>query len=150
MRAKTVKLTIDSNLEDVFLIGLAVNNICSHIPYAELESNQIEICVVEAVNNTIKHAYKGEAGHDVEVLVALYLNRITFQVCDCGKTIKPGKMPKLEFDPNDLENLPEGGMGLFIIHEVMDEVAYETSKGKNILTMTKIFESKRTTGEIGK
>jgi len=54
MEPKKIKLTIDSDLTHVFLVGLAVNKICSHIPLTELQSYQIETCVVEAVNNTIK------------------------------------------------------------------------------------------------
>ena len=42
-----------------------------------------------------------------------------------------------DFDPDDLINLPEGGMGLSIICAAMDEVAYETGAGGNQLFLTK-------------
>jgi len=141
MTPRRIKLTIDSNLEEVFLIGLAVNKICSDIPLSELESYQIEMCIVEAVNNAIKHAYGNKSGHDVEIIVEIYIDRITFKVCDYGKIMEQGKTFELDYNPNERENLPEGGMGLHIINEIMDKVTYETSGEKNILTMTKLFSS---------
>jgi len=137
MIAGKIKLIIDSDLSHVFLVGFSVNRICLEIPLSEVEAYQVEVCVVEAVNNTIKHAYGNEKGHEVEVLIDLDSERITFQICDTGVAMKAGKKPSLEFDPDDRENFPEGGMGLFIMHEVMDEVSYSSSRGRNVLALTR-------------
>ncbi|VFQ42949.1 ATP-binding protein [Desulfoluna butyratoxydans] len=139
MDSKKITFAIDSNLRDVSLIGLSINKICSQIPLSDVEVYQIEACVVEAINNTIEHAYKHTTGHRVEVDVDLYLDRIAFKVSDTGVSMDPAVSPSLDFDPEDLDKLPEGGMGLFIIHQVMDQVAYRTADGKNTLEMTKNF-----------
>jgi serine/threonine-protein kinase RsbW len=140
--SKTIKLIIDSNLEEVFLVGLAVRAVCSHAPMNELAVYQVETGVVEAVNNVIKHAYKNRKGHDVEVIVSLFLDRITFQVCDTGTAMEPKKVSKMDFDPDNLEELPEGGMGLYVIDSVMDKVEYVRAGEKNILVMSKYFKKK--------
>jgi anti-sigma regulatory factor (Ser/Thr protein kinase) len=44
------------------------------------------------------------------------------------------------YDPNDRRGLPEGGMGLFLINKIMDEVLYKTKDGTNILTMIRHIE----------
>ena len=137
-----IKLIIDSDVSDVFLIGLSVNRICLEIPVSEIEAYQIEVCVVEAVNNTIKHAYGSEKGHEVEVLMDVNEERIAFHIRDTGRTMKTGEKPTLEFDPEDRENFPEGGMGLFIMHQVMDEVKYSSSRGRNVLLLSKHFVRK--------
>jgi len=139
---KEIKLIIDSDLANVSLIGMAVNKICTQIPLNNIEAYQIETCIVEAVTNVIKHAYRNETGHDVTVFIKLYLDQITFLVCDTGKSMNPEQSADLEFDPDDLENLPEGGMGLFIIHKIMNEVSYKTIENRNVLTMTKTFGAK--------
>ena len=51
-------------------------------------------------------------------------------------------LSSLEFDPEDLRSIPEGGMGLVIIKEIMDSTGYKTEDGKNHLTMTKKLPSK--------
>ena len=147
MAEKQIKLTIDSHLQNVFLIGLAVNKICSHLGFSELDSYQLELCVVEAVNNVIIHAYKKEAGHEVKVTFRLHPDKLIIDVCDAGKPMEHDLLEKknlsfLEFDPEDLGSIPEGGMGLVIIKEIMDSTGYKTEDGNNHLTMTKKLPSK--------
>ncbi|MCZ7603337.1 MAG: hypothetical protein M5R37_10725 [Melioribacteraceae bacterium] len=45
----------------------------------------------------------------------------------------------MEYDPEDIENLPEGGMGLYIIDQLMDEISYKVLDGVNIFSMKKKF-----------
>ena len=137
MGSQKIKLTINSVMKNVSLVGMATNKICSSLNFNEKESCRLELCVVEAVNNCIEHAYQGKSCHEIEVIVEILPDRIAFKVCDTGKTMEPGRAPNFEFDPDDKVNLPEGGMGRFIIHQIMDEVIYESSGGENILTMTK-------------
>ncbi len=139
---KKIKLIIESKLDNVSLIGMAVNKLCSSVPLSDIESYQIELCIVEAVTNSIIHAYEKEAGHDVEVVFTLDKSRLTFDVYDTGKPlskkiISEKSCSTLEVDPDDLAGLAEGGRGLAIINEVMDQVEYRTEKGKNCFTMTK-------------
>jgi serine/threonine-protein kinase RsbW len=142
MAEKQIKLTIDSSLKNVFLVGLAVHKICSYLGFNELESYQLELCVVEAVNNVIIHSYGKEAGHEVEVHFKLYSDMLAIDVCNTGKTMERDLLEKrnlssLQFDPDDLGSIPEGGMGMGFINEIVDSTDYKTGGGKNCLTMTK-------------
>jgi serine/threonine-protein kinase RsbW len=136
-KAKGIKFTIDSHLEHIGLVGLAVQALCSYVGFSEVEAYQIQLCVVEAVTNVVKHAYGAQAGHEVVVAVSLHPEGISFRVMDTGKTMKPLSREPLEFDPTNLATIPEGGLGLHIIQTVMDEVDYQTANGTNILTMHK-------------
>lgn len=89
---------------------------------------------VEAFNNAVLHGQSrtGEP-NEVEVELVVLGNELTLSVSDRGAGFEPELVP----DP-DLESLPEGGMGLFIMRSFMDEVRYQRSpEGKNILTMHK-------------
>ena len=124
------------------MIGLAVNKISSHIGLNELESYRLELCVVEAVNNAIIHAYDKEAGNKVEVVFNIYPDRLVLDVYDTGKPIQGNLLEQkdissLEFEPDDPDSIPEGGRGLAIMKEIMDSMDYKTEDGKNCLTMTK-------------
>jgi serine/threonine-protein kinase RsbW len=141
MAARRIKLVISSALENVSLIGMMINKVCSIIPLSEVESYQTELCVVEACTNAIKHAYKHQPNHDVEVVITVSMDRIAFAISDTGKSMEKMEVPALDYDPNDLDSVPEGGMGLFIMRSVMDKVDYNSSHGKNTLTLTKYFSS---------
>jgi len=146
MTPKRVKLVIDSDPEQVSLIGMAINKLCSLTPLSDSESNQIELCVVEAVNNSIEHAYGKEKGHEVEVGFTLHADRLVVDVCDTGKPMEEGFIEQkdislLEIDPDDLDNIPEEGRGIPIMKEIMDTVTYETENGKNCLTLIKSIQA---------
>ena len=139
---RKIKLIIDSNLDHVSFIGTAINKLCSLISHPDVEPYQIQLCVEEAVINSIKHAYGKEAGHEVEVVFTLYPDRLILEVCDTGRpmdqdTLKQANLSSLTVDPNNPGSIPEGGRGLGIMKEIMDTVVYKTDKGKNCLIMMK-------------
>ena len=132
-----IRLIIDSRLGNVSLVGGAVRGIAETLSMDSTTSYQLELCVVEAVTNDIKHAYHLQAGHSVEVDVLLYPDRLTFRICDTGERMNPAKVRPFGFDPSKVETLPERGMGVYIMNSLMDEVHYETLGGQNILTLVK-------------
>ncbi len=138
-----ITLTLDSRLEDVFLAGLAVRGICLYTPLAPCDARQVELCVVEAVTNAVKHAYGEMAGNEVRIEVSLGPDRITISVGDKGRSMGNIALTEPVRERDDLENLPESGFGLFIIRSVMDLVSYGTEEGGwNVLRMMKRFPAK--------
>jgi serine/threonine-protein kinase RsbW len=142
MKPKEIKLIIDSKLEDVALVGREVNKLCSAAGRPFLEASDVELCVVEAVTNSIEHAYRLKAGHQVEVTFAIYSDELIVGVCDTGEPMDPKLLEEKDasfflLNPDDLGSIPEGGRGLAIIKEIMDSVAYTSKEGKNCFTMKK-------------
>jgi serine/threonine-protein kinase RsbW len=141
IKVKTIKFIIDSNLEDVALVGMSINRLCSLNPVLEQESFMTELCVVEAINNSIIHAYGNEKGHKVEVAFALTPDELLIKVYDNGKSMDKAELESrdlssIEIDPGNLDTV-ESGRGLAIIKEVMDHVSYTTVDGINCLSLTK-------------
>lgn len=134
---RSIKLSISSDLNNMLLIGLTVNKICEYLAFSELESNQIETCLIEAVTNAIKHAYNNDPNQTIHVKIDILTDRVVFAIHETGKPWEQYKKPKFGFNSKDLNHLPEGGMGLHIIHEIMDEVSYQTIAGMNIHTFSK-------------
>ena len=146
MEQREIRLTIDSDLKNVSVVGTAVHRFCSFISSPDISTHEIELCVVEAVNNCIEHAYEKEKGHDVEVLFTLHQNRLVVDICDTGKpmdnqALKQADKSMLEIDLDAPESIAEKGRGLPIIKEIMDTVVYTTESGRNCLSMTKRFTS---------
>lgn len=140
--SSALSLQIDSTLENVELVAKAVRALCSD-KLDETMLNDVELSVVEAVNNVIKHGYRGQQGSLVEIKVGLKPDRVLIDILDQapplpgGVGAKPGS--PFDFDPDQIENLPEGGMGMALIHMTMDEVSYSSEDGINRLTLTKLF-----------
>jgi serine/threonine-protein kinase RsbW len=141
METRQLRLTIDSDLRCVSLLGVSVRAVCLQEGISEEDAANIELCVVEASNNAIEHAYENQAGQSLEVVLALSQQGVSVAVRDHGKSIPEGLLEKLpqsiEFNPEELDAIPEGGMGLILVKSIMDQVSYSTKSGQNTLTMNR-------------
>lgn len=137
----SIRLAIDSELRDVWLVGVAVQAICLGAGMDQFEAESVQLAVVEAVNNVIIHAYNSLPAQPVEIEVTIHPDRLVFQIKDSGEPMPPDSASRQAHDMSpeiiDIYSLQEGGRGLLIIQNVMDETSRETIQGKNILTMTK-------------
>ena len=145
METKRIQLLIESNCEHVPLVSIAVNRLCLSASFSEKDAHAIELCVTEAVVNSIKHAYGDEQGHEVVVTVAVESDRVTIDVCDTGNPMDPGileekKKTALVFDPENIDAIPESGRGLAIIQGFMDGVSYRMEEDQKCLRMVKKFQ----------
>ncbi len=139
MAGRQIRMSIDSRIENVGLVGLAVSRLSTLTPISEVGRYQIELCAVEAVTNAIVHAYGREPGHEVEVDVCLDEQKIVLRISDRGSPMRFEKRTRLDFDCHDLSSVPEHGMGLRLINQSMSDVFYEVDDGRNTMTMIKYF-----------
>lgn len=147
-----LRLTINSDLRDVFLVGLAVNKICEYLQMDEVEAYRVELCAVEAVTNAIRHAYGNQSGNEVSVTLSVRENRLDVEIADTGLAMLAAQLTRLrhgsdvfEFEATDLNSVPESGMGLQIMHDVMDEVSYVTEGNVNRLRLSRVLAGKKGT-----
>ncbi len=95
---------------------------------------EIELATEEALVNIFNYAYAEELG-DVEVRCGLDGGeRLVIEVSDTGTPFNPLSLsnPDITADVDDREI---GGLGVFFIREMVDEVKYRREAGKNMLTL---------------
>lgn len=136
---KKAVIHLESDIENAALAGQAVRGICYYTPLSPFDQSNVELAVVEAVTNIIRHSYGNEPGHKIEVAVAVFEDHILVEIIDRGKTLDRALKKRLDFDPCKVESLPERGMGQFLICKVMDHVSFGRSGKKNRLVMKKYF-----------
>jgi serine/threonine-protein kinase RsbW len=137
----SISLSIDSDLDKVSLLARAVRSLCEDMLGPE-DLDAVELSLVEAINNVIKHGYHGELGKDVQVSVGLQTDQVVVEIIDHAPPMPPQVLEKASeemftFDETDLAGLPEGGMGLALIRMNMDEVEYHSGDAENRLRMVK-------------
>jgi serine/threonine-protein kinase RsbW len=135
-------VVVESRLECVPMAGTVVRSFCTASGASDTESGQIEVCIMEAVNNCVIHAYKSEPGHAVEVVATCHDGQFRFDVYDQGQSRSPDIPPRsrrhlLDLDPTAVDAVPESGRGLAIIETIMDAMEYVTVDGKNRFSMRK-------------
>lgn len=105
-----------------------------------------QLAVDEAFTNIIEHAYGGESLEKIECSCEIFEAGLVITLCDCGKPFDPVAVPDPDLEA-DLEDRDIGGLGLYFIRQLMDEVEFnftrqaETGKLCNVLRMVKRKES---------
>jgi serine/threonine-protein kinase RsbW len=96
----------------------------------------VQLAVDEACANIIEHAYGGEGGGEIECTCEVSPARLRLVLRDSGRSFDPASIPPPDLD-SELEQRQVGGLGLFLIHKIMDEVRFEFGEGGNTLTLVK-------------
>ena len=142
MTTKSIQIAIRSRLEDVPLIGAAIRGLCQEAGLRPEDCQGIELCVTEAVVNSIEHAYGNDPAHEVAVTIRDEGARIVIAVRDTGNPMATDmlarkKQEAYEFDPANIARIPTSGRGLAIIQSYMDSVDYRIAADGNHLVMSK-------------
>ena len=104
----------------------------------ELQMN-LNLVMEEMVTNVIFYAYPEGEVADIELLAKSDGKELTFVLSDQGKEFDPTAKEDTDLDVNPADR-ELGGMGIFIVKNIMNKVTYQRMEGKNLLTMTKGIE----------
>ena len=96
----------------------------------------LNLALEEAVTNVIMYAYPQGSDGLVDIEAVIRKDSIDFMVIDSGKPFDPTSVPDANIE-SALEDRPIGGLGIFLVRNIMDTVKYERKEGKNLLSMTK-------------
>lgn len=101
---------------------------------------KIAVCVEELFVNVVNYAYDGEIG---DCQVSFFIddslgNKVIIKISDQGKAFNP-----LEKEDPDISLSAEerkiGGLGIFMVKNIMDTISYERKEENNIIIMEKTW-----------
>jgi serine/threonine-protein kinase RsbW len=97
---------------------------------------EVQLAVDEICSNAITHGYGGQGGQ-IEVTVEPIEDGVQVIVRDWGIAFDPQRVPVPKVDaPLELRSL--GGLGLFLVRQLMDDVRFEFDGERgNSVTMVK-------------
>lgn len=102
----------------------------------------VQLAVDEAFTNIVEHAYGGESLEQIECICQIVGEDLEVTLIDCGKPFDPSLVPGPNLNA-ELEDREVGGIGLYFIFQLMDEVQFsftkklELGKNCNLLRMVK-------------
>lgn len=134
-----IEMKFPAKADYVGVARLAISGIANRMGFSYENIEDLKIAVSEAFSNAVTHAYDGDG--EVTLGVGLYDDRIEIMVADHGgsfnlEEIKDDIGPYQPSEP--IENLREGGFGLFLINVLMDKVEIKSGYGVIVL-MTKFL-----------
>ena len=113
MDYETIKMEIPANPDYVSILRLTTSGIANKLGFSMDDIEDMKVAVSEACSNAVKHS------EDNKVIINFNLlnNGIQIEIIDNGKGYDVDSI-----ETPDLSNPKEGGLGLFIIQTLMDEV----------------------------
>lgn len=134
MRAASPEtLTIPSRLEAIDAARRWVSDRVRAAGFGEDPVGEIELALTEALANVIEHGYGGDASQQILLAVDLDPERLHVRVRDWGRSFDAGT-----YRPRDLDDPGEGGYGVYLMDQLMDDVTREAQPdGGTLLTLTK-------------
>ena len=133
------EIRIKNKITELEKISQFVEEICEELGLSMEMQMNLNLVMEEMVTNVIFYAYPQDEEADIELLAMSDGKEVTFVLSDQGKEFDPTAK-----DDNDLSVNPAerdlGGMGIFIVKNIMNKVTYQRLEGKNLLTMTKGIE----------
>jgi len=122
------ELVVKSSTDNLAAVREFVENSARESGFSKDMVSKISLAVDEACTNVIKHAYKYNPDNNISVLTKLENSKFIISITDSGVKFNPQLVP----EPNlkkYLEQHKVGGLGMYLMKKLMDEVKYNTLSG---------------------
>ncbi|MBR1504379.1 MAG: SpoIIE family protein phosphatase [Prevotella sp.] len=133
-------LVLSNDIQQVPRLNDFVQEICTDVHAPAPLAMQLQLAVEEAVVNVINYAYPPDTTGDVNIEAIASDTQIQFIISDSGTPFDPTLQPDADTSLS-AEQRPIGGLGIFLVRQIMDTVAYRHDGTHNILTLTKTLKS---------
>ncbi|WP_059171503.1 anti-sigma B factor RsbW [Bacillus sp. FJAT-27445] len=145
-----IEMKIPAKPEYVGVIRLTLSGIASRMGFSYDDLEDLKIATSEACTNAVQHAYKNKEIGEVIVGFGLYEDRLEVMVADSGQSFdfESARQGLGRYEDNDsVEFLREGGLGLYLIETLMDEVRIHHKEGVTVF-MTKYLEGEQVETDV--
>jgi len=105
--------------------------------------SEVQTAVDEACTNIVKYAYS-EQGGAIIVICERQDNDFIVTIKDNGKPFDPSSVPLPDLDA-DLDKRKIGGLGIYFMKKLMDDVSYsfDANKGNTLVMRRALIEKKQ-------
>src|SRR6188474_298771 len=105
-----------------------VGEIARESGFSDKDVYNIQLATDEAASNIIEHAYENQPDGILELSCGMRGDVMTIILIDHGESFDPSEIPLPDLKA-DLSERKIGGLGIFLMRKLMDEVSYEVKAG---------------------
>ena len=104
--------------------------------FSEKAVYAVQLAADEAASNIIEHAYAGRPDASFEMSCDFRRDRLVVVFTDQGRSFDFSHVRKPDLQAG-LSDRKIGGLGVYLMKQLMDDVQYRSTGSENILTLTK-------------
>ena len=126
-----------ARMEDLSELLSYVDAECARLGVPEAEAFAVRLAAEEAFTNIVRHGYPAARPGPIRFTFAMEPDAITLTFSDRAAPFDPGDAPPPDLG-DELEERTEGGLGLHLIRQLVDEVHHSAAgEPGNVLRLVK-------------
>lgn len=129
------RLTLKNEIAELARLPQFVEEICEELGLGADKVFNLNLVLEEALTNVVMYAYPEGEIHDIHVSAHSDSSQLQFVIEDTGKPFDPTEVPDADTTLS-AEEREIGGLGIFLIRQIMTDVEYQRVDDKNVLTLT--------------
>ena len=133
-------LVLQNDVKQVSRLNSLVMEVANRLNIKKQLANKLKLAVEEAVVNVMEYAYPAGTTGDIHIHISSNGRRLKFVITDSGASFNPTEASAADTSLT-AEERPVGGLGIFLVRNLMDSINYERIDGKNVLTLRKDYVS---------
>ena len=130
------QLTFKNEEQELSRVTEFMETVCDELQLDMHVAMKLQVAMEEMVTNVILYAYPEGTSADITLTAESDGKEVTFVLSDTGKPFDPTAKEDADVDMNPMDR-EQGGMGILIVKNIMNEVSYQRLGDINQLTMKK-------------
>jgi len=133
------RITILNKVEELAVLAGRIEELAEQWELPMPLTMNLNLVLEETVSNIIFYAYPDGNEHSIDITLSIVDGEITIEIEDEGIPFDPTAMQQPDISL-PAEERPIGGLGIFLVSKIMDNVSYRREQEKNKLTLKKKTE----------
>lgn len=130
------KLILKNEISEISKLATFIDEVGEEMSLSPELIFNLNLVLEEAISNVILYAYPKEEHQEISLSVQKKDDSIIFVLTDSGKEFDPTLAPDADITLS-AEERQIGGLGIFLIRQIMNTVEYQRINGQNVLTLAK-------------
>jgi len=133
---KNKHFVIANRIEELSVLAKKIEELAEEWELSMELAMNINLVIEEAVSNIIFYAFTDKKKYEIEISISLKKNKLLIEITDNGVPFNPTLQQQPDINL-PVEERPVGGLGIFLITQIMDEIDYVRQNNQNILKLNK-------------
>ncbi len=135
-------IRIENKLSEIAKVNEKLDEFAGQFDMPPAIAATFHIIFDDLLNNVISYGFNDEQRHLIDITMELTANSIIVTVADDGVPFNPidETAPDTKLSVEDRQI---GGLGIHLVINMVDDISYQRTGDKNVLTLMKSFQGKK-------
>jgi len=133
-----LSIRVANDLKELAVIAERVDEFCGKREISPTVAYQVNVSIDELLTNTISYGFADGAQREIRIDLSIDGDRLVVRIEDDARQFDLTETDPTKADTNSaLEERTPGGLGIFLVHQMMDSVSYSRENNKNVVVLGK-------------